>query len=88
MQTGLPHHSISQAKDFARLHPDEEAYWSSELCFVSVPVKGQKRDTMHLIDEDLAMRFLPSGRILRFRGARDQTVRPLLPLPRTHQKHG
>jgi len=29
--------------------------------------QGEKRDTAHLIDEDLAMRFLPSGRILRFR---------------------
>jgi hypothetical protein len=67
LQTGLPHNSISQAKDFVRLHPDEESYWSPELCFVNVPIKGQKRDTLHLIDEDLAMRFLPSGRILRFR---------------------
>ena len=24
------------------------------LCFVSVPIKGQKRDTLHLIEEDLA----------------------------------
>jgi hypothetical protein len=67
LQTGLPHHSIAQAKDFVRLHPSEEAYWSPELCFVNVPIKGQKRDTLHLIDEDLAMRYLPSGRILRFR---------------------
>jgi hypothetical protein len=52
--TTLPHHSISQAKDFVRLHPDEATYWSPELCFVNVPVKGQKRDTLHLIDEDLA----------------------------------
>src|SRR5262249_49112043 len=65
--TGLPHNSISQAKDFVRLHPDEEKYWSPELCFVNVPIKGQKRDTLHLIDEDLAMRHLPSARILRFR---------------------
>jgi hypothetical protein len=65
--TALPHGSISQAKDFVRLHPDEEKYWSPELCFVNVPVKGQKRDTLHLIDEELAMRFLPSARILRFR---------------------
>src|SRR6516165_7855588 len=65
--TGLPHHSISQAKDFVRLHPSEEEYWSPELCFVNVPVKGQNRDTLHLIDEDVAMRFLPSARILRFR---------------------
>jgi hypothetical protein len=63
----LPVHSISQAKDFVRLHPDEEAYWSPEFCFVNVPIKGQKRDTLHLIDEDLAMRNLPSGRIQRFR---------------------
>ena len=67
LQTGLPHHNIAQAKDFVRLHPNEETYWSPELCFVNVPIKGQKRDTLHLIDEDLAMHYLPSGRIQRFR---------------------
>jgi hypothetical protein len=67
LQTGLPYHTISAAKDFVRLHPDEEQYWSAEFCFVNVPIKGQKRDTLHLIDEELAMRYLPSGRILRFR---------------------
>ena len=67
LQAGLPHHSISQAKDFVRLHPDEEAYWSPELCFVNVPIKGQKRDTLHLIDEELAMQYLPSGKILHCR---------------------
>jgi hypothetical protein len=65
--TALPHHNIAQAKDFVRLHPDEVKYWSPELCFVSVPIKGQKRDTLHLINEELAMRLLPSARILRFR---------------------
>jgi hypothetical protein len=65
LQTGLPHHGIAAAKDFVHLHPDE-AYWTPELCFVNVPVKGQKKDTLHLIDEDLAMRYLPSGKILRF----------------------
>jgi hypothetical protein len=65
--TALPHHSISQAKDFVRLHPDEATYWSPELSFANVPVKGQKRDTLHLIDEDLARRYLPPARILRFR---------------------
>jgi hypothetical protein len=65
--TALPHHSISAAKDFVRLHPDEENFWSSELCFVSVPIKGQKSDTLHLIVEELAMRFLPPARILRYR---------------------
>jgi hypothetical protein len=67
LQAGLPHSSISQAKDFVRLHHDEDNYWSPELCFVSVPVKGQKRDTLHLIDEELAVRFLSSGRIKRMR---------------------
>ena len=65
--TALPHHKISEARDWVRLHPDEENYWSAELCFVSVPVKGQKRDLLHLIDEELAKRYLPSARILRFR---------------------
>jgi hypothetical protein len=67
LQTALPHHTIAQAKDFVHLHPNEDAYWSPELCFVSVPVKGQSRDTLHLIDEELAMQFLPSARIARFR---------------------
>jgi hypothetical protein len=67
LQTALPVYRLSEAKDFCRLHPDEDEYWSSELCFVSVPIKGQKRDTLHLIDEDIAMEFLPSGRIQRFR---------------------
>jgi hypothetical protein len=65
--TALPIHSIAQAKDFARLHPDEDNYWSDELCFVSVPIKGQKRDLLHLIEEELAMRYLPSARIVRCR---------------------
>jgi hypothetical protein len=65
--SALPHHGIADAGDFVRLHPDEERYWSDELCFVNVPIKGQKRDTLHLIDEDLAMRHLSSGSILRFR---------------------
>ena len=65
--TALPHHSISQAKDFVRLHPDEETYWSPELCFVNVPIKGQKHDTLHLINDELATLYLPSKRIQRFR---------------------
>jgi hypothetical protein len=67
LQTGLQHHSISQAKDFVRLHPNEETHWSEELCFVSVPIKGSKRDTLHLILEDLAVQYLPSALIRRFR---------------------
>ena len=65
--SGLKLCRISEAKDFVRLHPDEETHWFYELCFVSVPIKGEKNDTLHLIDEDLAMHYLPSGKIQRFR---------------------
>jgi len=65
--TALPHNKISEAKDWTRLHPDEQRYWSPEFCFVHVPIKGQKRDLLHLIEEGLARQYLPSDRILRFR---------------------
>jgi hypothetical protein len=65
LQTALPHHNIAAAKDFVRLHRDETKYRSPELCFVNVPIKGQKPE-LHLINEELAMRYLPSARILRF----------------------
>src|SRR6516162_71853 len=67
LQSPLPVHNMAAAKDFVRLHPDEENYWSAELCFVDVPIKGQKHNTLHLIDEDLALRFLEAGEIKRFR---------------------
>ena len=67
LQTALPHHNIAAARDFVRLHPDEDNYWSGELCFVSVPIKGQKKDLLHLIDEDIALAYLSSGKIQRFR---------------------
>ena len=58
---------MSEVKDYLRLHHDEELYWSPELCFVRVPIKGQNKDLLHLIDEDLAVKYLSSGKILRFR---------------------
>ena len=67
LQGALPHYKIAEAKDFVRLHPDEETYWSDELCFVSVPIIGVKRDTLHLIDEDLGLEFLGNGKLQRFR---------------------
>jgi len=67
LPTSLPVHNMAAAKDFVRTHPDEENYWSDELCFVNVPIKGQKHNTLHLIDEDLALQFLESGEIRRFR---------------------
>jgi hypothetical protein len=60
----LPVHSMADAKDFCRLHPDEEAYWSTELCFINVPVKGQRKDLLHIITEELAVRFLRAGQII------------------------
>jgi hypothetical protein len=65
LPTALPHHPIAHAKDFTRLHPSDD-YWSPELCFVSVPIKGQKKDLLHLIDEDLALQFVSSGKVQRF----------------------
>ena len=67
LPTELPIHSIAEAKDYVRLHPDVDNYWSVELCFVNVPIKGQKKETLHLIDEDIARKYIPSGKIQRFR---------------------
>lgn len=64
---GLPHHPISAAKDFVRLHYDEVAYWSVELCFVNVTIQGQSKGTLHLINEELALRHLEAAQIQRFR---------------------
>jgi len=66
LQTVLPHYKIAAAKDYVRLHPDKEIYWSHELCFVNVPVKGQKKDSLHLILEELALEYLPPGKIQHF----------------------
>jgi hypothetical protein len=58
---------IGDVGDFLRLHPDEENYWTVPLCFVHVPLKGTKKENLHLIDEDIAVRYLPSKKIQRFR---------------------
>src|SRR5262249_5054145 len=67
LPTELPILKIADAKDYVRVHPDVDNYWSPELCFVNVPIKGQKKDRLHLIDEDLALKYIPPGRIQRFR---------------------
>ncbi len=67
LQGPLPHYPMSQARDFVRIHENEDACWSPELCFVSVPIQGVKRDTLHLIDEDIGLAFLGDGKLLRFR---------------------
>jgi hypothetical protein len=62
--TALPHGTLAQAKDWVRTHPDDD-YWSAELCFVSVPIKGATRDSLHLISDDVAVLNLPSSKIQR-----------------------
>jgi hypothetical protein len=64
--TALPHGKLSEAKDYIRLHPDEENYWSDECYFVSVPVQGQKDAMLHLVAGYLAEQLAP-GRAQRFR---------------------
>ena len=65
--TALKVMRAADANDFFRSHPNEDEYWSCEMCFVSVPILGQKHDTLHVIDEDLAMEYLESKQIKRFR---------------------
>jgi hypothetical protein len=67
--TALKIMRVGETNDFFRLHPDEDAYWSCEMCFVSVPILGQKRETLHTIDEDLAMAHLSAKQIKRHRVA-------------------
>ena len=68
LQTGLPHHKIAQAKDFVRLASRRGRVLVALNCASSTcRSKGSKRDTLHLIDEDLALQYLPSGKIQRFR---------------------
>jgi hypothetical protein len=63
---GLPHYPIAAAKDWVRLHPNEANYWSDEYCFVNIPVPGQKKETLHLIATDLAIK-IPPGRVQKSR---------------------
>jgi hypothetical protein len=65
--TPLPILRLGDVRDFFRLHPDTENYWSPELCFVSVPIKGITKDLLHLIDEEIAVEYLPAGQTLRRR---------------------
>jgi hypothetical protein len=60
----LPIHSMADAKDFVRLHPTE---WTDELCFCMVPIKGSSRDSLHLIEEEIAVQCLRPKKIIRQR---------------------
>jgi hypothetical protein len=67
LQAGLPVMRIGEVKDWVRLHPDTDNYWSPELCFVNVPIKGSKKETLHLISKEMAESFLAPGRVKRWR---------------------
>jgi hypothetical protein len=56
---------IADARDFVQLHPSPD-YWTPELCFISVPIHGTKHEQLHLIDEEIAMRYLPAKKIKRY----------------------
>ena len=60
----LPIHSLADAKDFVRLHPTE---WTCELCFCMVPIKGAPRESLHLIEEEVATQCLHHKKIIRQR---------------------
>jgi hypothetical protein len=63
----LPCSRIVDVKDFVRVHPDEENFWTDVLCFISVPVKGMKHEQLHVIDEELATEWLEPAQIIRMR---------------------
>jgi hypothetical protein len=60
--TPLPVIRAPHVNDFVRLHEDTENYWSDELSFVTVPVKGEKTGTLHLILPNIA-RLLPPKKV-------------------------
>ena len=65
--TALPILRLGDVRDWFRLHPEEENYWSPELCFVTVPIKGIKKGVLHLIDEEIAVAVPASRQIMRRR---------------------
>jgi hypothetical protein len=65
LQQSLPILKAGGVDDYFRVHPDD-AYRTCELCFVRVPIKGDRHDALHLIDEELAMMYLAPKQIKRF----------------------
>ena len=65
--TALPIIKIGDVDDWTRLHPSEDDYWSCEMCFVEVPIQGAKRNMLHVIEDDLAVKYLPAKKIKRYR---------------------
>ena len=83
----LPILKIGDVGDLTRSHPSEDDYWTAEMCFVSVPIKGTKRDMLHVIDDDLAVQYLPAKKIKRSSaGAGLQAARCVLLLHRAESE--
>ena len=41
--SALKIHRLGDVRDFFQLNPNEEEYWSPELCFVEVPDQGRQK---------------------------------------------
>jgi hypothetical protein len=68
LQTALPVLKIGEVDDWTMLHPSEDEYWTAEMCFVHVPIHGNNKKTLlHVIDDDLAVQYLPAKKIKRHR---------------------
>ena len=81
--TALPHHSIAQANDFVRLHPDEETTGRPNCASSLFRSRARSKTLVHLIDEELAVLLLAEQRIKTAPPrARHQAPRRVLPLPR------
>ena len=53
----LPHYPLVDAKDFVRLHPDEDEILVGRAVLRGRADLGMKKETLHLIDEDLHRAF-------------------------------
>ena len=60
----LPVTRITAVADFVRLHPDDE-FWTDEMCFVSVPIKGDRQDSLHVIVPEIAIEHALRYRVFR-----------------------
>ena len=63
--TALPILKIGEVDDWTRLHPNEDDFWTPEMCFVSVPINGTRKDMLHVIDDDLGVQYLSAKKIKR-----------------------
>ena len=66
LQGALPHYPMAQARDFVRLHPDEETYWSENSASCRADPRCEARHAS-LDRRRSRAGFLGNGKLLRFR---------------------